>query len=564
MTQPKENITDIFESQKAMETVSILSEEHYQAFIELSTEGIWCFQIREPFSVNLPVNEQIRLLYRHGFLSECNDAMARQYGFAKAKELKGKSLSELLVSFGSLDSSDEIYLRTFIESSYKITDSETIRTDRDGNNRYFLNNLVGVIQNEKLVCAWGTERDITAFKKTEMAFTELGEQLRQAQKIEPLGRLAGGIAHDFNNFLAVILLQVDMLNLQLPGDSPLRHRVNEIKSVTNHAAEMVRQLLAFSRKQTLQPHPVVLNGVVTEFIKILRPLIGADVEVELHLDPDLGVCFVDPNQMTQVLMNLAVNAKDAMENGGKLRIETVNITVDNKSVRHKAQPKGKYIQLTVTDNGKGIDESIQKHIFEPFFTTKETNIGTGLGLATVYGIVKQSDGFIWVDSAINKGTSVKIQFPRISQPVKTKASENVSEIPTGNETILIVEDEEQIRRVAVEVLSVLGYQIFEAKDGNQAIQLAELYKAPIDLLLTDVIMPKMNGRDLAEKIKTLHPETSILFMSGYTDDIISRSDVLKDAVNFISKPFSPSTLALKIREVLEANPTDSSDDSFES
>lgn len=378
------------------------------------------------------------------------------------------------------------------------------------------------------------------------------EYLRQSSKIEAIGRLAGGIAHDFNNFLAVIMLHVDMLQLQLPPDSPLLFRVNEIKTVTNSAAGMVRQLLAFSRKQTLQPHPVVLNQIVKEFSKILRSLVGANIEMHVNLDSDLGVAFVDQNQVTQVLMNLAVNARDALPpDGGVITIETCNILLEESDARrHKAQPPGAYIRLQFSDNGTGMDEITRKKIFEPFFTTKEPGKGTGLGLATVYGIVKQSDGFIWVDSEPGKGTSFRIDFPRIDQTPAAVKSEAVVPIPRGSETILLVEDEDQVRRAAVEVLNVLGYQVFEAGNGNQAIQLAEIYTQPIDLLLTDVVMPKMNGKELSEKIKALHPETAVLFMSGYTDDIIAHHGILEETINFIGKPFSPSTLAIKVREVL--------------
>lgn len=377
------------------------------------------------------------------------------------------------------------------------------------------------------------------------------EHMRQSSKIEAIGRLAGGIAHDFNNFLAVIMLHVDMLQLQLPPDSPLLFRVNEIKTVTNSAAGMVRQLLAFSRKQTLQPHPVVLNQIVKEFSKILRSLVGEHIEMHVNLDPDLGVAFVDQNQVTQVLMNLAVNARDALPNGGTIKIETCNILLkDDDERRHKAQPLGDYVQLQFTDNGTGMDEQTKSKIFEPFFTTKEAGKGTGLGLATVYGIVKQSDGFIWVDSEIGRGTSFRINFPRVDQSPAVVKPETVIPIPRGNETILLVEDEEQVRRAAVEVLNVLGYQVFEAGNGNQAIQLAEIYTQPIHLLLTDVVMPKMNGKELAEKVKALHPETAILFMSGYTDDIIAHHGILEENISFIGKPFSPATLAIKVREAL--------------
>ncbi|MEK7725437.1 MAG: ATP-binding protein, partial [Acidobacteriota bacterium] len=390
-------------------------------------------------------------------------------------------------------------------------------------------------------------------KQPAQAYIESEEQLRQSQKVEAVGRLAGGIAHDFNNFLAVIMLHIDMLNLQLPAESSLRYRVSEIKTVTENAAGMVKQLLAFGRKQTLQPHPIVLNQVVKQFMEVLRPLVGEDVDIQLDLHPDLGVCFVDPNQVNQVLMNLAVNARDAMPKGGKLRIRTENIQLNKGDIRkRKPQPTGSYIQLTVTDTGMGMDQQTQKRIFEPFFTTKEAGKGTGLGLATVYGIIKQSNGFIWVESEQNHGTIFKVQFPRVDQPSTAVKAESVSTFPSGTETILLVEDEEQVRRVAVEVLTVLGYQVFEASNGTQAIQLAKLYKDTIHLLLTDVVMPKMNGKEMAEQIKIHHPEAEVLYMSGYNDDIIANHGILDGNLHFLGKPFSPSTLANKVREVLEA------------
>jgi two-component system, cell cycle sensor histidine kinase and response regulator CckA len=389
-------------------------------------------------------------------------------------------------------------------------------------------------------------------KRIAQAYFQSEEQLRQSQKIEAVGRLAGGIAHDFNNFLAVIMLHVDMLNLQLPVNSPLRYRIDEIKSVTNNAAAMVKQLLAFGRKQTLQPHPIVLNQVVKEFSEVLRPLVGEDIEIKLDLESDLGICYVDQNQIVQVLMNLAVNARDAMPNGGIIKIKTSNISFKkNDLAKPKVQPSGEYIELTVTDNGVGMDAEVQSQIFEPFFTTKEVGKGTGLGLATVYGIVKQSKGFIWAESKENEGTSFKIQLPRIDQPVTIAKPEASTAIPGGNETILLVEDEEPLRRATFEILTILGYQVFEAGNAAQAIQLTQLYKDTIHLLLTDVVMPKTNGKEVAEKIKVLHPETAVLFMSGYNDDIIAHHGILEENVNFIGKPFSPNTLAAKIREVLD-------------
>jgi PAS domain S-box-containing protein len=526
------------------------SEERYRAFIEQSTEGIWRFEIENPFSVNLPVADQMERICREGYLAECNNAMAMQYEFSRAEDLLGKRIGDFLAPGERLN--DE-HLRAFIKSKYRLTDTETIEIDKNGQNKYFLSNLTGIVENDKLVRIWGLQRDVTLAKQTEQAFLQAEEQRRQSQKIEAIGRLAGGVAHDFNNFLAVIMLHVDMLNLQLPADSPLLYRINEIKSVTNNAAAMVRQLLAFSRKQPMQPQPVVLNEIVKEFIKILRPLIGEDIEVRLNLAKNLGVCFVDPNQITQILMNLAVNAKDAMPKGGVIDIETSNLTLNKRSVKHKAQPLGQYVELSFTDNGVGMDLKTQERIFEPFFTTKEIGKGTGLGLATVYGIVKQSNGFIWVDSKENQGTVFKVQFPRIDQPPKSIKSKDASiAIPGGSETILLVEDEEQIRRAAVEVLSALGYQVYEAGNGVQALQLAELFTKPIHLLITDVVMPRMNGKELADKIKSLHPETNVLFISGYTDDLIVHHGILDENVRFLGKPFSHRELAVEVRKALES------------
>jgi two-component system cell cycle sensor histidine kinase/response regulator CckA len=395
--------------------------------------------------------------------------------------------------------------------------------------------------------------DITKRKQAEQSFLESEKKRLQMQKIEALGRLAGGIAHDFNNFLAVILLHIDMFNLQLSADSPLRHRVNEIKAVTNNAAGIVRQLLAFGRKQPMNPSPVALNQVIQEFSKNLNSLVGEDIKVKLTLEPDLGICFVDQNQIMQVLVNLAVNARDAMPNGGILEIETANIVLDKNTTNHKAQSGGSYIQITVADNGGGMDSKTRDHIFEPFFSTKESDKGAGLGLAMVYGIVKQSNGFIWVESEINQGTIFRIQFSRIDQPEviapKPKADESM---PRGNETILLVEDEEAVRWIAAEILKMSGYEVFETSNGMEALEIAQSYNKPIHLLLTDFSMPNMNGKEVAGKIKILHPEMSVLFMSGGNiGDIISEQDSSDEKVYFIGKPFSPSSLTLKVREVLE-------------
>lgn len=539
--------TDITGRKSAEEALQ-QSEERYRVFIENSSEGIWRLEMKNPIPTSLPVEEQIKLLYENSYIAECNDAKARQYGFDIAQDLVGKRLDELFVRSDVLNDG---YLKRFINSGYRLIDDETHEKDKNDDDVYFLSNLIGAVENGTLTRVWGTQRDITAIKQARQTYLESEEQLRRSQKVEALGRLAGGVAHDFNNFLAVIMLHVDMLNLQLPVDSSLRFRLEEIKSVTNNAAGMVRQLLAFGRKQTLQPHPVVLNHVARDFINILRPLIGEDIEIQLNLDANLGVCFVDPDQVTQVLMNLAVNARDAMPKGGVLKISTSNVVLDKNRIRLKTQPVGDYVQLTVSDTGIGMTSETRKRIFEPFFTTKEPNKGTGLGLATVYGIIKQSNGFIWVETESGKGTTFEVQFPRIDQPATTIIKEETAKMPGGSETILLVEDEDPVRRAAVEVLNILGYEVFEAANGEEAIKIARKINKPIHLLLTDLIMPRMNGRELSEKIKSLHSESEILFMSGYNDDIISDHGILDENVNFINKPFTPLMLASRIREILE-------------
>jgi two-component system, cell cycle sensor histidine kinase and response regulator CckA len=485
----------------------------------------------------------------NGNILSWNKGAARIFGYT-ANEIIGKHAS-ILFSPDSQDEEEKV--REKLKEVEYFSNFETVRVKKDGTHfpasitASVIRDIRGEATGISVIC-----RDITQEKQTAQAFIESEEQLRQSQKVEAVGRLAGGIAHDFNNFLAVIMLHIDMLNLQLPADSSLRYRVSEIKTVTENAAGMVKQLLAFGRKQTLQPQPLVLNQVVKQFMKVLQPLVGEDIDIQLDLDADLGVCFVDPNQINQVLMNLSVNARDAMPKGGKLKIKSENIQLNKGDIRkRKPQPTGPYIQITVTDTGTGMDPQTQKRIFEPFFTTKETGKGTGLGLATVYGIIKQSNGFVWVESEPNHGTTFKIQFPRVDQPSIEVKNEGISTFPGGTETILLVEDEEQVRRAAVEVLTVLGYQVFEAGNGTQAVQLAKLYQENINLLLTDVIMPKMNGKEVAEQIKAIHPEASVLFISGYNDDIIANHGVLDEKLHFLPKPFSPSTLAHKVREVLD-------------
>lgn len=399
-------------------------------------------------------------------------------------------------------------------------------------------------------------RDITGRKLAEQSVLASEAQLRQSQKMEAIGKLSGGVAHDFNNLLSVIMLHVDMLKLQIAPESPLRYRVEEIKSASAKAAALTRQLLAFSRRQILQPREVSLNLIVVEIAKLLRRLIGEDIELRLDLASDLDIIMVDPDQMSQVLMNLALNSRDAMPEGGGLSIQTANVRFDKKSPMSPNQPFGNYVQLIVSDAGCGMEEGVLERIFDPFFTTKEAGKGTGLGLSTVYGIIKQSGGYITVESEVGVGTTFTIQLPRAEDQQKDAGLEEKDRtMIVGSETILLVEDEELIRKAANEVLVVLGYTVLQAKDGFEALELVKGYDKEIDLLLTDVVMPKMNGSELAQCFSLLRPDTPVLYMSGYTDDIVVRYGVLRDGTPFIEKPFTPSSLGNKVREVLEAKTT---------
>lgn len=394
--------------------------------------------------------------------------------------------------------------------------------------------------------------DASERRQAELAFLTSEEQRWQGQKTEALERLAGGIAHDFNNFLAVILLQTDMLNLKLADDSPLLHRVNEIKAVSNDAAGIVRQLLAFGRKQPMNPAPVVLNRAIGDSARVFTSLVGDSIRVDLRLAPDLGVCFVDQNQIAQALMFLAVNAKDAMPDGGKLIVETSNVLLERGDT-HKAQSGGSYIQITVTDSGVGMDARTEAHIFEPFFSTKGSDKAAGLGLATVYGVVKQSGGFIWVTSEKGHGTSFKIQFPRIDQPEMASAATAPKPLnESGNETILVIEDEPAVRQVAAEILRRSGYKVLEASSGPEAVAIAQAFPDPIHLILTDFAMPKMNGTVAAHMVKAIYPEARVLYMSGNIKNIEADEEGSLGDADFLGKPFSSDILTAKVREVLDS------------
>ena len=401
--------------------------------------------------------------------------------------------------------------------------------------------------------------EITHFIAIQTEVTErkrLEQQLRQAQKMEAVGRLAGGVAHDFNNLLTIISGYGGLL-LEHPGTiEPLRGYVNEISNASGRAASLTRQLLAFSRQQVLAPRVLGLNAVVANIEKMLKRLIGEDINLVTILGESLWPVKADPGQLEQVLLNLALNARDAMPNGGVLTIETANVEMDSTSAQsHPPLSPGPYVLLAISDTGIGMDAETQARIFDPFFTTKEKGKGTGLGLATVYGIVKQSGGYIWVYSEVGKGTTFKIYLPRTEEEVEESGpGRSGVEALQGTETLLLVEDEDVVRALVRNVLKEKGYRVLEASRGEEALELAEQYWGPIDLLVTDVVMPQMGGRELARRLVSLHPQIKVLYISGYTDNPSWYQGGLDSGVAFLQKPFSPEALAHKVREVLGGPP----------
>jgi len=383
--------------------------------------------------------------------------------------------------------------------------------------------------------------------------TILQEQLRQSQKMEAIGQLAGGVAHDFNNILTVIKGYSQLSLAEMKEEDPFRENIEEIKKSADRAADLTRQLLAFSRRQMMEMKVLDLNDSLRNLDKMLRRLIGEDIELVTLLTEDLGRVNADPGQIEQVIMNLAVNARDAMPNGGKLTIETADVELDEEYARaHIAVKPGAYVMLSVSDSGMGMTQGVRDRVFEPFFTTKETGKGTGLGLSTVYGIVKQSGGNIWVYSEPGKGTTFKIYLPRVDEPLEELKEKMVKEeIPRGNETILIVEDEEDVLTLAGRILSRQGYKVLEVTNGGEALEVCREEKQPIHLILTDVVMPQMSGRELIERCREIRQDFKAIYMSGYTDNTITHHGILEKGLDYIQKPFTIEGLTRKVREVLD-------------
>jgi two-component system, cell cycle sensor histidine kinase and response regulator CckA len=418
---------------------------------------------------------------------------------------------------------------------------------KDGKTIWVSDNAVLVPGSESHPLMEGIIVDITERRLLE-------NQLQQARRMEAVGRLAGGVAHDFNNLLTIIKGYVELAMNRIAGQPELRGNVQQIADAAERAVTLVRQLLAFSRKQVLKPKVLDLNSIVLNMDKLVRRLMSETIEMKTRIDKKLGAVKADPGQIEQVILNLIVNARDAMPEGGKLLIETSNVEFDSVVAPDQAPIKsGAYVMVSVTDTGVGISADTLPHIFEPFYTTKESSRGTGLGLSTVYGIVKQSGGHIFVSSEPGRGTTFKVYLPRVEDPVPAPEKVELVEPGTGEgkETILLVEDEPAVRELARMVLSQQGYTVMEAQNSEDAVRLAGRYGPGIHLLLTDVVMPRMSGRDLAKQLTTRHPHLRVLFMSGYTHNVIAENGTLEEGLSFLQKPFTPRTLAQRVRETLD-------------
>ena len=405
----------------------------------------------------------------------------------------------------------------------------------------------------KPVGVQGIARDITYRKRAEAEKGKLQAQLQQAMKMEAVGRLAGGVAHDFNNLLTVVTGYSELLLQQIGKESSLHREVEEIQRAGERAASLTQQLLAFSRKQIIEPKVVRLDRLVAEVQTMLTRLIGEDIALQTATGESPGSVKIDPGQFQQILMNLVLNSRDAMPGGGKIVIETANVDLDESyCATHPYVTPGRFVMLAISDTGQGMSDEVKEHVFEPFFTTKERGRGTGLGLATTYGAVKQSGGSIEVSSEVGIGTTIKIYLPRVeedaSPPVKDGRPQDMR---GGSESVLLVEDEDAVRNLGVQILERLGYRVLQARNGAEAIALAQGYGDRIDLLLTDVVMPGMSGRELATALVLQHPEMRVLYTSGYTDDAIGKHGVLDEGVSFIGKPYTPLALARKVREVID-------------
>ncbi len=525
-------ITDITERRRIEEALR-LSEEKFRRIVQAAQEGIW-------------------VLDSENFTSYVNTRMAEMLG-RKTDEMLGRHL------FDFLDEEGIRFIKTRLQLRHQgVSERFEFHFNKENGEKLWVNISASPIQDEKgtYLGALAMIADITVQKKETEARLELEDQLRQAQKMEAIGHLAGGVAHDFNNLLSPIIGYAEMGLMQLDENHPMRRNFSQIMRTAERAKDLTMQLLAFGRKQILEMKPVSLNDEIVRFEKIIHRLIREDIELKFTLDPNLKAVRADATQIQQILMNLALNAQDAMPRGGSLNFLTANLKIEGRRARnYKHLKSGSYALLEVTDFGKGMEPEVLQRIFEPFYTTKEIGKGTGLGLATVYGIVRQHMGDIRVKSAPGEGTTFQILLPSLEAVVKSPedAALPKASAAIGTEVILVAEDEEDVREMVRDILVMHGYKVIDARNGEEALKIAQGFSGEIDLLLTDMIMPKMNGSDLYRNLRRVRPKLRTLIMSGYTGEILKKPEEITQAP-LLLKPFSVNDLLAKVRLALSMEP----------
>ncbi len=522
------------------------SEERYRAFIEQTAEGVWRVELEEPMPVSLPEDDQIEHIYAHASMGECNDAMARMYGLEHAADLTGVRLGDLLPRS---DPHNVDFLREFIRRSYRLIEAESHERDVEGRERCFLNNFIGIIEGGNLRRAWGSQRDITERRRAE-------QQLRQVDRLEAVGRLAGGVAHEANNQMSVILGCAEFLLKRGDLAEEVRQDVEHIQRAAERTAGITRQLLAFSSRQRLHLQVLEVNATVRQLEPILSRTLSPDQQLTVRLGAKPDLVWADTGQLDQVLLNLTLNARDAMPGGGTVTIETATVQLTPEYAEGKEGTHlvpGPYVMVAVSDTGHGMDRQTMARVFEPFFTTKGVGRGTGLGLSTVYGIVKQCGGFIWAYSEPGLGTTFKTYLPLAEQGVSSDRVPGPALRSNGGETVLLVEDEPMVRRVVGRALRDSGYVVEEAANGQEALDWLAASGASADLVITDLVMPEMGGRELATRLAERFPRLPVLFTSGYTDNEAVRRELVQERRPFLQKPLAPETLLRAVRDLLDGH-----------
>ena len=531
-------------ARKTAEQALRASEERYRAFIEQTAEGVWRAELEEPMPIGLPEDDQVDHFYARTYLGECNDAMARMYGLERASDLTGARLADLLPRS---DPHNLEYLREFVRRGYRLIEAESHERDVEGHHRYFLNNLIGIVEGGMLLRAWGSQRDVTERRRAE-------DQLRQVDRLEAVGQLAGGVAHEANNQMSVILGCTEFVLKRKDLGEEVRQDVEHIQRAAERTAGITQQLLAFSSRQALHLQVLPVNAAVRQLEPILRRTLLPDQQfvLDLHAHPDL--VWADAGQLDQVLLNLTLNARDAMPGGGRVTIETTTVHLSQEDADGKEATQvapGPYVMLTVTDTGHGMDRKTMARVFEPFFTTKGVGRGTGLGLSTVYGIVRQCGGFIRADSEPDIGTTFKTYLPMAEPGTRPEGPPTAALRAKPGEMVLLVEDEPMVRQVVGRALRDFGYAVTEAANGREALEWLATAPAPPHLIIADLIMPEMGGRELAASLPERYADLPMLFTSGYTDTEVVRRELVHGRRPFLQKPLAPDILLRTVRVLLD-------------